>query len=187
MKPESNKDLELVSPVAARKPLQKCTIEEGLVVYSCPETSGLYITLQDYWSWLQSQPQRLEHLPSSELGSNVIEADAKAKICPETGTIMMRCKVGNGFDFYIDRSKTGGIWLDADEWEALKSRQFHDELHLIFTKPWQRQIRDWEETQLTQKLLQEKLGTELLAELDQLKAVLASHPQKAFAVAYLEN
>ena len=180
-------DLKFKSPVGRYKLLQKSTLEEGLVAYHCPETSGVYITLQDYWTWLQKQPARLKHLPSFELASTVVEIDSKAKLCPETGTIMMRCKVGNGFDFYIDRSKTGGIWLDAGEWDALKSRQFHDELHLIFTEPWQQKIRDWEEAQLNQKLLNEKLGKELLAELDQFKDVLSNHPHKAYAIAYLEH
>ena len=183
----SDTELKLISPVGLRKPLQKSTLEDGIVVHRCLQSGGLYITLQDYWGWLKEQPERLAHLPASEMDDSVIEAEAKVKLCPETGTIMMRCKVGNGFDFYIDRSKTGGIWLDVGEWEALKSRQFHDELHLIFTEPWQQKIRDWEEAQLTQKLLNEKLGTELLTELDALKAVLANHPEKAYAIAYLEH
>lgn len=175
------------SPVGKRRQLQKCKLEDGLLAYQCLDTSGIYITMQNYCNWLKKQPERLEHLPIIESENCVIEAEPQAKICPETGTIMIRCKVGNGFDFYIDRSKTGGIWLDVGEWEALKSRQFHDELHLIFTAPWQKQIRDWEKEQITQKLLDEKLGKELLEELTELKSVLSDHPHKAYAIAYLDD
>lgn len=54
---------------------------------------------------------------------------------------MSRFRVGHGFDFTIDRSISGSIWLDGGEWGALRERQFHDEIHLIFTASWRREIQ----------------------------------------------
>ena len=91
----------MISPVGKRGVLKKVSLEEGLVAYECGESGGVYLTLQDYWNWLKRQPERLAHLPVSEDGNCAVvsEAEAVAKLCPETGTIMMRCKVGNDFDF----------------------------------------------------------------------------------------
>jgi Zn-finger nucleic acid-binding protein len=178
---------EMRSPVGKGKSLQKTSLEDGLLVYQCPDTSGIYITLQAYWSWLKKRPERLANLPATELGSCVVEAEAQAKLCPETGTIMMRCKVGNDFNFYIDRSKTGGVWLDAGEWDELKSRKFHDEIHLVFTEPWQEKIREQQKQKLSQEMLNEKLGDDLLTEIKKLKETLKDHPHKSYAIAYLEG
>lgn len=175
------------SPIGDRKIMEKASLEEGLVAYQCEDSKGVYITQQDYWSWLKAQSERLEHLPMIELADTVIEDEAIAKLCPETGTIMTRCKVGYDFKFYIDRSRTGGIWLDAGEWGALKNRNFHDELHLIFTEPWQSKVLAQQKKMMTQKLLQQKLGSELLKEIEGLKKSLANHPHKAYALAYIEQ
>lgn len=178
---------EMKSPVSARKVMQKISLEDGLVAYQCEESESVYITQQDYWSWIKKQPARLEHLPVIELANCVIETEAVAKLCPETGTIMMRCKVGYDFQFYIDRSRTGGIWLDAGEWSALKDRNFHDELHLVFTEPWQVKVLEEQKQLMTQNLLEKKLGLELLGEIESLKKKLENHEHKAYAVAYIEQ
>ncbi len=177
---------EIKSPIGARKVMQKISLEEGLVAYQCEESAGVYITQQDYWSWIKKQPERLEHLPVFELARSVIETETVAKLCPETSTIMMRCKVGHEFQFYIDRSRTGGIWLDAGEWGALKDRNFHDELHLIFTEPWQAKVLEQQRQLMTKNLLEKKLGLELLEEIESLKKKLEGHPHRSYAVAYIE-
>jgi len=184
---KNNMKIPMKSPMGERKTLQKISLEEGLVVYRCEESDGIYITQQDYWNWLKKQPERLAHSPMIELADSLVETEALAKICPETGTIMTRCKVGHDFQFYIDRSRTGGIWLDAGEWEALKDRSFHDELHLIFTEPWQARVLEQQKQLMTQKLLQQKLGSELLKEIEGLKKSLENHPHKAYALAYIEQ
>ena len=141
--------------------------------------------MKTYWNWLKKQPERLAHLPASDDGKCVVEVEAVAKLCPETGTIMMRCKVGNDFDFYIDRSKTGGVWLDAGEWDALKGRNFHDEIHLVFTEPWQEKLRERQAEMVSRKMLNERLGQELLGKIEEVKAALEGHEYRDFAIAYL--
>ncbi|NWK56957.1 hypothetical protein HW115_15145 [Verrucomicrobiaceae bacterium N1E253] len=175
------------SPLGQHLPMQQVTLEEGLIAFRCPESSGHYITLQAYWSWLKKQPERLEHLPQPPDIAPDASEPKSAKICPETGTIMIHYKVGHGFSFSIDRSITGGVWFDAGEWEALRSRNFHDEIHLIFTAPWQNAVMMAAAQEVHRNMLSERLGETLLEELQTLREQLKSHPHRDLALAYLNN
>lgn len=167
--------------------MEEVNLEEGLTAFRCPETHGHYISLQAYWSWLQKQPQRLEHLPVRDSSDQEVVETSEAKICPESGTIMLRYKVGKGFDFTIDRSSTGGVWFDAGEWEALRERNFHDEVHLIFTAPWQQSVRDEKSASVRQEILTERLGEELYNELVVLRDRLNKSEHKELALAFLHD
>lgn len=175
------------SPVAKKKPMQRITLEEGLTAHQCPETNGILLTQESYWRWLSRQPERLPHLPAASEQSPEPQDSTDAKICPESGQLMQRYKVGHGFTFHLDRSPNGNIWFDAGEWQALRERQFHDELHLIFTAPWQHNIRQQEKLQAEQDHLREQLGTGLLTELETLSQKLSTHPARELALAYLHR
>ncbi|GAA5496017.1 hypothetical protein Rhal01_02198 [Rubritalea halochordaticola] len=175
------------SPVANKQAMQRITLEEGLSAYQCPESDGIFLTQESYWRWLSRQPERLPHLPAaSETSPEALDSD-DAKICPESGQLMQRFKVGHGFSFCLDRSPNGNIWFDSGEWQALRERQFHDELHLIFTAPWQQGIRSEEKLQAEHKHLTEQLGPELLNELGALAQTLSEHPARELALAYLHR
>ena len=98
---------------------------------------------------------------------------------------MQRYKVGHGFSFYLDRSPLGSIWFDKGEWEALKSRQYHDELHLIFTAPWQDGVRTEERIRSERRILEERLGSDLLGQLEDIKSKLDVCEYRDMALAYL--
>jgi hypothetical protein len=174
---------ELKSPVS-NKTLEPVTLERGLNAYRCPDSGGHYITSNDYLGWLQQQPARLPHLPEGE-PTVAPDSSSPAKICPESGTLMTRYKVGHGFTFSIDRSITGGIWLDSGEWEALKQRNFHDEIHLVFTAPWQKQIRTAQSQATYAETLNASLGQDLLDRLTAMRAELSDHPHRNLALSYL--
>lgn len=174
---------ELKSPVSG-KTLEAVILESGLNAYRCPESGGLYITANDYLGWLQQQPARLPHLPANET-TVTSDANSTVKICPESGTLMTRYKVGHGFTFSIDRSITGGIWLDSGEWEALKQRNFHDEIHLVFTAPWQKHIRTAQSLASYEETLKSALGQDFFDRLTSLRLELADHPHRNLALSYL--
>ncbi len=175
------------SPIAGNVEMKKVELVDGLIAYGCSESGGYYIPLQNYWSWLKKQPNRLEHLPVASSDIPEVVESTSAKICPESGTIMLRYKVGHGFPFTIDRSMTGGVWFDKGEWEALKERQFHDEIHLIFTAPWQDAVRHSISDEAHQAILKERLGEDLFAEMKSLKRRLNGHPHREFILAYLHS
>lgn len=173
------------SPVGSRKTLLAVQLENGLTAYRCPDTGGHYIPAALYARWLGAQPARLPHLPPTGGHSSESVPDGKPYLCPETDTIMTRYKVGHDFRFTIDRSITGGVWLDAGEWEALRARSFHDEIHFVFTDPWQRNILRNEAAASARKRLEERVGAKLLGRVDALKDELAQSPHREELIAYL--
>jgi hypothetical protein len=173
------------SPVGSRKPLVAVSLEDGLTAYRCPETGGHYLPAASYMRWLSAQPARLPQLPPADEDGPECETTPGVRLCPETGTIMTRYKVGHGFRFALDRSLTGGIWLDAGEWEALRSRNFHDEIHFIFTEPWQRKVRQDEIAGSERSRFEERIGPDLLSRVDRLRQDLAGHPHRDEILAYL--
>ncbi len=173
------------SPIAPHTPLTRKELLPQLFVYECGISDGIYIPAHSYWSWLQKQPERLPQLPHSSESYIPSAEPTDAKLCPESGLMMQRYRVGNDFSFTIDRSPTGGIWLDQGEWNALQERQFHDELHLIFTHPWQNKARRDELEQASEERLRHDLGDTLFQAITDLKAQLAHTPHKEKALAYL--
>lgn len=176
----------LKSPITG-KPLTPVNLTENLQAYQCADTGGHYIPAVCYMSWLEKQEARLPQLPET---SSPLESEmdpSSARICPETGTLMTRYKVGHGFAFSIDRSITGGIWLDGGEWEALRQRNFHDEINLVFTAPWQKQVRDQHAQATYEERLQSALGADLVARLQALRTELADHPHRSLALGYFND
>ena len=174
----------LKSPITG-KPMTLVTLDQGLMAHQCADSGGHYIPAACYMRWLQSQPARLPQIPANTDEPIQSEEPETARMCPETDTLMMRCRVGHGFPFSVDRSITGGIWLDGGEWDSLRERNFHDEIHLIFTAPWQKRVRDERAQAAYEATLESTLGPDLLARLKSLKAELNNHPQRAMAIAFL--
>ncbi|TLD72597.1 hypothetical protein FEM03_00535 [Phragmitibacter flavus] len=172
------------SPISGQT-MERVTLEEGLTAFRCTQSGGHYIPATAYWNWLKRQPERLPHFPDGGDALDLSQDTATPLFCPETGTLMTRFRVGHGFPFSINRSITGGLWLDGGEWEALRQRNFHDELHLIFTAPWQRAVRGSEARAVYEQRLKETLGESLLAQLTELRDALEDHPHHSLAIAYL--
>jgi hypothetical protein len=176
--------LPLKSPISGTL-MKYTTLESGLEAFHCTESGGYYIPAPAYLKWLQQQPSRLPHLPKPANANEQVHEHLHALICPESGTLMSRFKVGHGFSFSINRSITGGIWLDQGEWEALRERNFHDEIHLVFTAPWQKQVRTARAQALYEETLKSALGAELLNRLIALRSELLDHQHKNLALSYL--
>ena len=106
--------------------MQLREIEPGLEVYECPRSGGLWIPLQSYLAWKEQHPAGTAG-PTETTGVPVPnDSRQRALICPESGRLLLRYRVGHGLQFHIDRSPaTGGVWLDKGEWEALKSKGLH--------------------------------------------------------------
>lgn len=177
----------MLSPIPPHRRLEQIFLDDGLSAYRCRDSGGIYLPAESYWRWLHGQPARLPHLPPPPDTTPPVEQSPSPRCCPETGTLMLRFKVGHGFTFSLDRSVTGGIWLDAGEWDALKSRNFHHQLHLVFTAPWQAAARREEAQKVEQDLLRSRMGADLMARLEEVKTALAEHPHRNAALAYLRQ
>jgi len=174
------------SPIGNHPQLQPVTLEEGLQAYVCPETHGHWIPAKNYWEWQRHLPAATNHHPSVH-SEPTSDFEDTVKVCPESGTIMTRYKVGHGLDFRIDRSVTGGIWLDPGEWEALLAGNLHHELHLVFTTQWQKAIREEHKSAAHEAMLRSRLGDELFTKVAALREELASHPARPVALAFLQS
>lgn len=176
------------SPLAHYKRLERIELEPGLIAFCCPETGGHWIPAENYWRWRSTLPAQLteeaEQSPAAQ-AVPVSEFDDVVKLCPESGTVMTRYRVGHGQSFRVERSHTGGIWLDGGEWEALCAGHLKNSIHLIFTAPWQKAVRQQELNAAQLAQLKTRLGPDLLEKLQVLRQELAEHPQRSAALAFL--
>lgn len=167
--------------------MERVDLDPGLVAYRCLETGGHWIPLENYQRWHTTHPpEEVTHAMVS-VAATVSEFDDAPKQCPESGAVMTRFRVGHGLPFRIDRSRTGGVWLDDGEWEALKSCHLHVSIHRFSTGPWQQVVRQQEMEAAMQTQLLERLGEDLYQRLTALRKELAAHPQRDAALAYLQG
>lgn len=174
------------SPVAPGAVLQLKEIEPGLAAYECPVSQGLWIPLQSYLAWKESNPH---HPGSPPAGYAPVPADNSkrpALLCPESGCLLSRYRVGHGLNFHIERSPvTGGVWLDKGEWEALKSRGLDADLSLIFTASYQKQLRTEEHREAVEQSFRDRIGATDFARVLEFKKWLATHPHRRDISCYL--
>lgn len=175
------------SPLHPNTELVRCEIEKGLAAFQCPVSKGYWIPLQSYFTWREKSPRSVTPLPDGYEPS--FEHDSKSALfCPESGRLLHRYKVGQGLPFRVDRSPvTGGVWLDQGEWQALKSKDLHDQLHLVFTAPYQRNLRAADLARTFHEVLETRLGTEDFQKVQDFKTWMESHPETGYILSFLTS
>ncbi len=125
-------------------------------------------------------------MPAGSVPELADDSQQRTLICPETGRLLIRYRVGHGLKFHVDVSpESGGIWLDRGEWEALKSKGLHLELNVIFTAPYQRQLRTEEHEKVLGEMFRERIGTADFEKVAAFKKWLVEHPKKRAIRSYL--
>ena len=174
------------SPLHPDTPMRPREIEPGLAVFECPASGGLWIPLQAYLAWKDQQPDLPIVTSQDSTPVPAEESKPHALICPESGKLLLRYRVGNGLAFHIERSPaTGGVWLDKGEWEALKCKNLHVALHLICTAGYQRQIRSAEYGQTLTDTFRERIGPEDFSKVSEFANWLVRHPKGRDICCYL--
>jgi Zn-finger nucleic acid-binding protein len=174
------------SPLHTDAHLQRVQLEPGLEAFQCPKSGGYWIPLQSYTIWQERHRDGIHPLPRGYEPRCEENSEKRTLICPESGCLLTRYRVGQGLKFRIDRSpKTGGVWLDAGEWEALKSKNLHDELHLIFGAPYQRRIRTQESHAQLRQLFAQRIGAADFVRVNEFKNWLHRHARQRDILAYL--
>ena len=175
------------SSAVSNTPMQSREIEPGLLVYECPVSGGLWIPLQPYLTWKEQQPDApIPSAANEPTSAPTEESKPRALICPESGKLLLRYRVGHGLPFHIDRSPaTGGVWLDKGEWEALKSKGLHTSLHLICTAGYQRTIRTTEYSETLTETFRDRIGPADFAKVTAFAEWLAQHPKGRDICCYL--
>jgi Zn-finger nucleic acid-binding protein len=154
----------------------------------CDRCGGLWIKAYQYWKWLMAHGENLPEKPADDGESLPVTDSTNAKLCPECGRFLSRKKVGHGVDFHIDRCATcGGFWFDKNEWEILKSRNLHDDVHFIFSSAWQHRIADEDRRETYDKRISIILGQHDWTRASDFKNWTAIHPKRSTIMAYLAD
>ncbi|MGK7924001.1 MAG: zf-TFIIB domain-containing protein [Spirulina sp.] len=171
-------------PVCRTSELTSVNLEEYLQAQTCPQCEGNWISAEDYQQWLDKHG---ETLPQKEPEISFdLKDNTKAKLCPQCQRILIKYKVGHGVDFFLDHcSSCNGVWFDKNEWKALKERNLHDEVHYIFTKSWQKKIRDEEVREMLDSMYVTKFGKETYEEAKRIRAWLEEQPETMTLLAFL--
>ena len=176
------------SPLHPNSILVLKDLEPGFSAYSCPTSGGVWIPLQNYLDWQIRQPKPPMSVPAHPTPELVDDSEQRALICPESGRLLLRYRVGHGLQFHLDRSPaTGGVWLGRGEWEALKSKGLHTEMHLIFTAAYQRNIRSEQYGQRMEQTFRDRIGEPDFPRVVEIKKWLEAHPQRREICCYLFN
>jgi Zn-finger nucleic acid-binding protein len=182
----------------------RSTIEPALPSLSCRDCGGNWLAATQYFQWLELSAAAGETHPPGEVapvegaraefacakgtqaGAELIDDDAKARLCPECGRLLARHKVGHGVAFRVDHCGTcGGTWLDAGEWEALRRRGLHRTLHRVFSPAWQAELTQHEWREAHAAMLLRKLGPDELAEVRRFGTWIKSRPRRSELLAVL--
>lgn len=174
----------LVCRTARCEPVQ---LEEDLAVLSCVACGGHWISCENYSAWLEKHGETLPERESVELEVELNDVHA-AKICPDCEKILLKYRVGHGLDFFVDRCPgCGGIWLDKGEWEALQAKNLHDEIHKVFSAPWQNRLRDDDMREKLEQVYADRFGHETYEKLREIREWIREHPQKRAILAFLDD
>ncbi|MFV0388787.1 MAG: zf-TFIIB domain-containing protein [Pyrinomonadaceae bacterium] len=128
-------------PVCNKSSFVEKELEPNLNADVCSICNGVWVTKKRYEEWLATLDAILPRTLSEETSVKIPEFEL-ARLCPTCRRVLIKYEVGNNIPFKIDRcSSCGGVWLEANEWDILKSRNLHDELDKIFTDKWQEEVR----------------------------------------------
>lgn len=173
-------------PVCKRNTLKPVTLEADLAALGCEKCGGHWLSSEAYWHWLEQQDE-VKPEPQPDVAFQVNDNE-QAKLCPTCGRILIKYKVGHGVNFSLDQCSTcNGVWLDQHEWQALKTRHLHAEIHCMFSKSWQQKVLAEELRDNLDRMYEQRFGAEDYAELQRLRCWLAQHPQRAALLAYLSD
>jgi Zn-finger nucleic acid-binding protein len=80
-----------------------------------------------------------------------------------------------------------GIWLDRNEWEALKARNLHDDVNSMLTTFWQDEAQKEGRKKRMERIYVARFGAADYAEIEKIRAWLATRPKKQDLLAYLTD
>lgn len=163
-------------------------LEEGLTAYTCNQCEGLWISPEDYWSWLEEHSSIQLEQPALPEPSVPMKPAKRAKLCPACSHILIHYQVGQGIPFWLEHcGNCGGIWLTQPEWGVLKNQHLHDKIYKILTIPWQRQRQQEETRKHLQTFIKNKFSETDYLKIQEIKQWIDQHPQRQEVLDYLNN
>ena len=174
-------------PVCKSPELRATQLEEGLTVHNCPQCQGNWIRGREYWKWLEQHGPNLPERSDQDSGLSLAEPGFHID-CPECRFRMIKYLVGHGFSFTIDHCDgCKGVWLDRNEWEALKERNLHDDVNSMFTSFWQDAAEKEARKKRLERIYIARFGAEDYTEIQRVRAWLATRSNRHELLAYLTD
>jgi Zn-finger nucleic acid-binding protein len=173
-------------PVCKNSLLTQTTLEVELPAYACEQCHGNWISAREYWRWLERHgPSLPEKAPE---GPEVDAVDTvQVKVCPECRLMMLRYQVGHGTGIGLDQcGGCGGIWFDRGEWELLKNRNLHDEVHAVFTVPWQSAVRREASRERLEEIRRQRFGVDY-EEIKRIRSWIEAHAARDQIIAFFTD
>ena len=175
----------LVTCPACRMPtLRPAEAEPLLPSRRCATCGGQFIGGEQYHRWLE-HPNRAAMTVRQETVDDATDS-MRAKVCAECGKLMRRLRVGQGVTFSIDRcGACGGVWLDANEWESLRTVGLHDRLHFVVGDAWQARVVKEERDRAARDRAAASIGPEDFDEVQRIAEWIERHARRDEIAAYL--
>lgn len=146
-------------------------LADGLPARICPACGGALLALDDYRAWRQTLVQAGVDGPASLPA--IAEDAGRARNCPSCAGPMARYRVAPASNFRLDRcSHCQLIWFDVGEWSALVDAGLVDRLDNILADAWQRRVRTDESRQRREAALRQRLGSDVVDELQRIQSWL---------------
>ena len=152
---------------------------------ACGKCFGVWLDRARYDAWRAKHP---DDLPETTAPAQVNVTDThQAKICPQCGRLLLPYRVGHGLSFSIDYcGSCGGVWCDCGEWDAIKAKNLHDNLHDIVSQHWQTAVRQAGVQAAIEQTYARQLGG-AYAKAQEVRAWLRAQPQRGLIWAYLAD
>jgi Zn-finger nucleic acid-binding protein len=161
-------------------------LAEGLPARICPACSGVLLSLADYRAWRQALPPAASGTPARLAA--VGEDAGRARTCPACAGPMARYRVLPASSFRLDRcNHCQLVWFDSGEWSALVEAGLIDRLDSILADGWQRRIQADEARLRRESVLRQRLGDEVVDELQRIQSWLHSRPNGRELLALLSG
>jgi Zn-finger nucleic acid-binding protein len=172
-------------PLCKKNTMNSTELLPDLKGLTCNECFGVWLDRSKYDAWRAKQPR---DLPETSTPAHLAVSEThKAKICPQCGHLLLPYRVGHGLAFSIDYcTACGGVWCERNEWDAIKAKNLHDNLHDIITQHWQAAIRQEEVQESIEQTYSRHLGTSY-AKAQEIRTWLHGQSQKALILAYLAD
>ena len=175
-------------PICKTPTLIETEIDPKLTALRCNTCTGVWIPAMRYRNWIDQHGCNQPEVTAGSTNTMKAAGFEKIRQCPECGALLGRYEVGHGVAFKIDHcGRCGGFWLDKGEYEALKARNLHDDLHSIFLSSWQEGLRKERTETIIDKRLSATVGETDFVELKRVKKWLSGHPKRAWLLAYLSE
>lgn len=172
-------------PVCKKTELVTHELEPNLSAMQCADCRGHWIAGAEYWKWVEKHAtdaaERVHQTETLSLAEPGLPID-----CPECRFRMVKYLAGRGLPFTLDHCHgCKGIWLDGNEWEALRKRNLHDDLNLMFTSFWQTEATRLERKKKMEQIYVGRFGEEDYAEIKRIRYWLETRSNREELLAYL--